>query len=154
MAVINWGKPKIQFLKYVDGKYPESAEDWQDLDTPVQDTTTIETSEGEKKEAKEEGGAIIDTIREVANYSLKFSLYEKKGKEKQIADTNGIVEDLYAFRLFPENDKTNNGYLFKKCSVSFAQTYNAADGGRWEYTVDALKPDDGSAILQRYIAED
>lgn len=149
MAVLNWGKPTIEYVKYVDGKLPDNPV-WLAMPTAVEGTVTMETAEGEKKEAKEEGGAIVDSYTSKSSYTLSFELFEKKGSEKPIEDEDGVVLDNYAFRIIPE-DETNNGYIMKKTSVTSLQTYNAADGGRWKYTVSALKPDDGSKMLDRFI---
>lgn len=148
MAVLNWGKPTIEFCKYIDGKFPD-APVWETMPTAVEGTVTMETAEGEKKEAKEEGGAVIDSYTSKSSFTLSFELFEKKGETKPIEDEDGVILDSYAFRITPE-DETNNGYIMKKASVTFLQTYNAADGGRWKYTVSALKPDEGK-MLDRYI---
>lgn len=150
MAVLNWGKPKIEVAPYENGVLPEEPV-WQTLPTPVEGTTTMETEEGDKTEAIEEGGGVVDTFRKKSKYTLSVELFEKKGTEKPIEDNDGIITTNYAVRLTPE-DPTTNGYLLEKCAVGFTQTYNAADGGRWKYTFDALVPDDGTAILKKYIA--
>lgn len=149
MAVINWGKPEIEIVKLENGAIPSSPS-WTKLDTPVEGTTTLETTEGEKTEAIDEGGAVVDTRKKKNKYSLKFSLFEKKGKEKPIEDEDGVITDEYAVRITPE-DPTTPGFMLKKCSVSFQYTFSAAEGGRWAYTFDALAPDEGK-MLERYTA--
>ena len=149
MAVINWGKPTIEIVKLENGAIPSSPS-WTKLDTPVEGTTTLETTEGEKTEALDEGGAVVDTRKKKNKYSLKFSLFEKKGKEKPIEDEDGVITDEYAIRVTPE-DSSTPGFILKKCSVSVQYTYNAADGGRFAYTFDALTPDQGK-MLERYMA--
>lgn len=58
--IVSWGKPKIEYAEIsaagVIGQYHQ-------FDTPVEDSTELTTSEGEKKEAKEEGGGVVDTYR-------------------------------------------------------------------------------------------
>lgn len=51
MAVIGWGKPRI-FVKDLDTVSPS----WEELPTPVEDSTQLTTTKGDKKEAKIEGG--------------------------------------------------------------------------------------------------
>lgn len=151
MAVINWGKPTIEITKLENGVIGESAE-WTKLDTPVEGTTTLETTEGDKTEAIDEGGAVVDTRKKKNKYSLKFTLFEKKDAEKPIEDEDGVITDEYAVRITPE-DNTTPGFILKKCSVSFQYTYTAADGGRWAYTFDALVPNEGK-MLERYMASE
>ena len=150
MAVINWGKPKLEICKLVNGEIPADSPEWKVLDTPVDGTTTLEMEEGDKTEALEEGGGVVDTYVKKGKISLSFELYEKKGAEKPIEDNDGIVSDNYAVRLTPE-DSSCNGYILKKCAVSFTQSYTAADGGRWKYTFDALTPSTGK-MLETYNA--
>ena len=149
MATINWGAPQLEICKLENGVLPSSPS-WIKLDTPAEGTVSLETTEGEKTEALDEAGAVVDTRKKKNKFSLKFSLFEKKGKEKPIEDEDGLITDNYAIRLTPE-DKTTYGFILKKCAVSFQYTFSAADGGRWVYTFDALVPEEGK-MLERYIA--
>lgn len=152
MAVINWGKPKLEICKLVNGEIPAASPQWTRIDTPVDGTTTLEMEEGDKTEALEEGGGVVDTYIKKGRISLTFELYEKKGSEKPIEDDDGIIADNYAIRLTPE-DTACNGYILKKCAVSFRQSFTAADGGRWIYTFDALTPSTGK-MLESYNASE
>lgn len=152
MAVISWGTPKIYIADYNPAN---GADDytWTQLDTPVEGTTQIETSEGDKQEAKEEGGAVVDTFRKKSNYTLTFALFEKKGKDKPtlLQDEDGIITRNIAVLLVPE-DTACNGYFFPKTSVSFQQTWTAEEGGRWVYSFDALVPDKaGLSLINKHI---
>ena len=146
--IVSWGKPKIEYAEIsaagVIGQYHQ-------FDTPVEDSTELTTSEGEKKEAKEEGGGVVDTYRKKNNYSLAFELFIKKGGIKPIEDNDGIIEAKYAIRVTPE-DGACVGFILKKCSASVQETWKSADGGRWKYTFDALVPSTGK-MLEPYIAE-
>lgn len=51
MAVIGWGKPRV-FIKDLDASAPK----WEELPTPVEDSTQLTTTKGDKQEAKIEGG--------------------------------------------------------------------------------------------------
>ena len=144
MAVLNWGKPKLEICALENGSMPE-VPSWTELDTPVENSTSLETTEGEKTEALDEGGSVVDTRKKKNKYSLKFSLFEKKNKEKPIADEDGVINTEYAIRLTPE-DTSTKGFIIKKASVSYQYTYTTADGGRHVYTFDALQPDEGKML--------
>lgn len=151
MAVLNWGKPLIEICELeADGSMP-SVPNWVALPTPAEGTTQMNTTEGEKTEAKEEGGGIVDSKQLKSTYALVFALFEKG--TKPIPDTDGIVTKNYALRLTPQ-DTQLNGFLMKKCSVGYQYTWTAADGGRWVYTFTALVPNDNTAMLQSYKAGD
>ena len=151
MATINWGQPTLEICELVGGKLPSSPT-WTKLDVPAEGTTNMETTEGEKTEALDEGGAVVDTRKKKNKYTLRFALYEKKGRTKPIEDEDGLITKDYAIRVTPE-DPTTPGFLLAKCAVSFQYTYTAAEGGRWIYTFDALVPDEGK-MLQPYTAQE
>lgn len=146
MAVLNWGKPKIEVCEYDANGFPSNP-NWVELPTPVEGTTAMSTTEGEKTEAKEEGGGIVDSQQKKATYALQFALFEKG--TKPIDDNDGIVSKNYALRLTPQ-DTNLNGFILKKCSVGYQYTWTAADGGRWVYTFTALVPDDNSPMIKPY----
>jgi hypothetical protein len=148
MAVLNWGKPKIEIaLLGADGT-PGA---WTEVDTPKQDTTQLTTEKGDKKEALEEGGGVVDAKYNKSKYSLVFQLFAKKGKTKPIMDDDGVVLGNYAVRITPE-DPTATGWQMMKCNVSVVDTWSAEEGQLWEYTFDGLVPDGGGKILQEYTA--
>lgn len=144
MAVLSWGKPKIEFVKLVDGAIP-STPTWTEVDTPVENTTKLTPTKGEKKEAKEEGGAVVASKTLKNSYLFEFELFNKKGKEKPIVDADGVVLDEYAWRLTPE-DVTAEGFIIEKASVSVEDTYDTDTGTKWKYSIDALKPTSGNLV--------
>ena len=124
MAQLSWGKPTIEFGKCVNGATPS---EWTKLGCdPVESSTKLTPTKGEKKEAKVEGG-------------------ENEGREKPIKDSDGVVEGEYAFRLTPE-DETCEGILIERSVVSVEESYDTAEGKKWKYTVDVLKPATGDQV--------
>lgn len=144
MANLSWGKPKLEIVKLEQSTDLSSAS-WTEIATPVENTTKLNTEKGEKKEAKIEGGEVIDVKVGKSKYSLEFELYAQKGKEKPIADEDGVILDHYAIRLTPE-DKTNKGLMIKKAAVSVETTWDSEIGEKWKYTFEALKPAEGKMV--------
>ena len=140
MAVLSWGKPKLE-IKTVDGG------SWTEITVPIkQGTATLETEAGEKTEALEEGGGMVDVRYAKSKYTFTFGLYAKKGASKPISDEDGLVTTNYALRLTPE-DSTTPGFIMNKANVSVQDTWNSTDGGLWVYTFSALKPDSGNMLV-------
>lgn len=146
--ILKWGKPLLEIIKLVDGEIPSSSPQWTALDNPVEDSTQLETTEGDVIEATGEGGELVDAYIKASTYQLTFQLFAKRGAEKPIEDEDGVILDEYAIRLTPEDD-TLPGFMLPKCRVSVVDTYNAADGERWQYTFRALKPTTGT-MKQEY----
>ena len=56
-----------------------------------------------------------------------------------------LVEGEYAFRLTPE-DIACEGILIDRSVVSVEETFDTAEGKKWKYTVDVLKPATGNQV--------
>lgn len=148
MATLSWGKPKIEIgLLGINGAAPT---DWIEVDNPVENTSKLNTEAGDKKEAKGEGGELVDTRTGKSKYVFEFELYAKKGKTKPIEDEDGVILENYAVRLTPE-DETLEGFILDKSSVSVVDTWDAENGKKWKYTFNALKPNTGK-ICKPYTA--
>lgn len=133
MAVVGWGKPRI-FIKDLDATAPK----WEGLPTPVEDSTQLETTKGDKQEAKIEGGENEDVKYGKNTYALTFNLRAIKSRKRPISDDDGVVAHNYAVAVQPE-DADVQGFCMKKSAVSVEDSFSTSDGGVWAYTFDALK---------------
>ena len=90
MAQLSWGKPTIEFGKCVNGATPS---EWTKLGCdPVESSTKLTPTKGEKKEAKVEGGE-NEAVKYARNtYAFEFEIRAAKGREKPIKDSDGVVE--------------------------------------------------------------
>ncbi|MBD3591490.1 hypothetical protein [Bacteroides sp. GM023] len=144
MAQLSWGKPTIEFGKCgANGAAPTT---WTKLAyDPVESSTKLTPTKGEKKEAKVEGGE-NEAVKYARNtYAFEFEVRAAKDRVKPIADADGVVEGEYAFRLTPE-DATCEGILIERSVVSLEESYDTAEGKKWKYTVDVLKPASGNQV--------
>ncbi|MEL7586661.1 MAG: hypothetical protein AAGU19_08090 [Prolixibacteraceae bacterium] len=145
MAKLSWGKPIVEIAPSTAGA---AGTVFTALPEIVENTALLTTTKGEKIEAKEEGGAVVDSKYKSNSYMFECEVYVKKGDEKPIADTDGIIEGDYTVRLTPEDD-TQAGFIIDVARVSVEETWSSAIGKKWKYTFDALKPATG-AILKDY----
>lgn len=148
MAILSWGKPTVEFTESVAGAPSAS---WTEMPEIVEGTSTLETTEGELIEATQEGGAVVDSRRKANKYKFSVELFVKKGDKKPIDDVDGVIAKNYAVRVTPE-DPECEGFIFDNSNVSVVETWNAADGKRWKYTFDAIKPASG-ALNKPYVKE-
>lgn len=146
MSILSWGKPKVEIAPYVNGALP-STPTWATLAEIQQGSAQLATEQGEKTEALEEGGGVVDVRYGASKYTFTCSLYMKKGDTKPISDVDGVVTTNYSLRLTPE-DTAAMGFQLVKCSVSVQETWTSADGGLWTYTFSALKPTSGTALVR------
>lgn len=140
MAVIGWGKPRI-FIKDLDAETPV----WEELPTPVEDSTTLETTKGDKQEAKIEGGENEDVKYGRNTYALNLSIRAAKGRQRPMSDEDGVIAHNYAVVLQPE-DPMVQGFAIEKSTASVEDNFTSAEGGVWAYAFDALKPASGKQV--------
>lgn len=144
MAQLSWGKPSIEFGKCgANGAAPTT---WTKLAyDPVENSTKLTPTKGEKKEAKVEGGE-NEAVKYAKNtFVFEFEVRAAKGRTKPIEDSDGVVDGEYAVRLTPE-DPTVEGILIDKATVSVEETFDTAEGKKWKYTFDVLKPVEGNQV--------
>lgn len=145
MAVLSWGKPKLEIAPSTAGA-PGTV--FTALPTPKEDSSQLTTTKGDKVEAKEEGGAVVDAKYKASNYELVFDLFVKKGDTRPIADVDGVISGDYTIRLTPEDDATE-GFIMDVATLSVEESWTAADGKILKYTASAKKPASG-AMLKPY----
>ena len=143
-STVLMGKPKISIAKSVNGT---PANDWHEIDTPVEGSTTLETSEGTDLNAREEGGEVIDRIAQASTYSLSFELFKKEGVAFPLIDNGGVVAGEYAIRVESGiAGRQAPRFQIDRCSVKTSALYTVNDTLRKRFTFSALKPAIGDTV--------
>lgn len=143
MAVLNWGMPKLKIGKLgANGEAPSS---WIDIPTPVENSTKLTPTKGNKQEAKIEGGENEGVRYGKNTYVMEFEIRAVKGRAKPVEDNDGVIEGEYALKLQPE-DPTSEGIIIDRGTLSMEPTYDTENGTKWKYTLDALKPKTGNTV--------
>lgn len=141
--MLSWGKCKIWIGKLGESDAAPSA--WITVPTPVENSTVLTPTKGDKVEAKIEGGENEAVKYGKNTYALTFNIRAAKGRTKPVEDDDGVIEGFYALKLQPE-DPTVEGIEIAKGTLSMVPSYNTTDGTIWEYTLDVLKPQTGKSI--------
>lgn len=144
MAILSWGKCKIETTPSTDGA-PGADAVWTALDTPKKDTTKLTPTTGEEVLAQEEGGEVVDARYGKTTYQLEFDLFVKKGKERPFEDIDGLITGEHAFRITPEDD-TCEGIQIDRSVVRCEENYTTADGKMLHYVAKCLKPKTGNTV--------
>lgn len=136
MAYIGWGKPRL-FVKNLtkNGSIRE-------LPNVVEDTFDLSTEQGDKLEAKIEGGTNEDVKYKKNTNTIAFDIRVFKGRKKPFADKEGVVEDEFEFWMQPEDPTVPAGLHCAKCRVATELKGTAADGLTYTYSLEPL--DNGS----------
>ena len=144
MAILSWGKPKIQHKESVNGASVAGGT-WTDIDTPKQDTTKVTPTAGNEVTANEEGGEVVDSRVGKNTYQFEFDIFVKKGQPRPFEDEDGFIKGEHAFRVIPEDDACE-GMQIDRCTLRVEESYTAADGKMLHYVAKCLKPAAGKTV--------
>lgn len=147
---LSWGKCTIWISKLNDSGV---ATTWKKIPTPVEGSTTLTTSKGDKKEAKVEGGLYEGIKYNKNTYALEFEIRAVKGRDKIAEDVDGVIEGEWGLKLQPE-DATVEGIQIDRGILSMEPSYSTEDGTKWKYTMDALIPLDESNSVKFEVTDD
>lgn len=140
MAKLSWGKPRI-FVKDIDATNAQ----WSEVPTPVEGSTELTPTKGDKMEAPIEGGELEDVKYKRSTYVLSYNVRKAKGRTAPFPSTDGLVDHHYAIMLQPE-DPTCEGFYIEGSTVGVDDTYTAADGAMWQIQHDAIKAASGDTV--------
>ncbi len=150
MSVVSWGAPSLEFIKVTAGVTPPTG-DWSAQtgyvripgDILLEDSSTLETTEGETKELKNEKGENVDTKRMPASYSFSTSVIKKKGEkivQNAFSPVNGVVDGEWAMRCIAQ-DPSTPGFVFRKATIGTSKSWSADQGSLDVISVNGLVPD-------------
>lgn len=162
MATVSWGAPTLEFIKLNSASAVPPEGEWKEqpgyvkIDGGVllEDSSQLNTSEGETKSLRNEKGEDVDRKQMPASYSFVTSVIKKKGEtvvQSGFSPVNGVVAGDWAMRLVPEDPETA-GFIFRKCSISVSKGWSADQGSLDNLTVNGLVPNGEDAeICKDYI---
>ncbi len=137
--ILAWGECQAYARKYSDDSTKGTT--WTKFDIPVSDSTSLETTEGDKTEATVEGGEIEAVRRAKNKYTLSFEERVGKDYSYKLTDKDGIVEGEFEVVLVPKENAGAPTLYIPKAYASITDSYTSADGVKIKYSFDALKND-------------
>lgn len=147
-----WGKNKHWLSKLVNGEPSK----WIEIPTPVDGTLQLNPTKGDKKEALVEGGETeavkYNRNKNTVVFEIRQGNEDGTPRKKPIEDDDGMISGEYAYRCQPENAAVE-GLQIDRCVLSCEDSLNMADGGRWKYTLDVLKPQEGNQVKWAIITD-
>ncbi len=136
----NWGRPTlfIKDLSVVNAKFKR-------LPTPIEDSTELTPTRGEKKDGTVEGGEIEVSKRKKSTYELAYSIRKLAGRKPPFKTVDGVTNHEFAILMMPE-DNNADGFYIERSSASIDDPFKAADGAPWDVLHSALKPTSGNTV--------
>ena len=134
--ILGWGECEI-FTRLYNGD--TKGTEWHSWGTPVENSTTLDTTEGTKTEAKVEGGE-NEAVRKAKNtYALSYEKRIGGDFAYDVDDNDGVIDGIFEVLVIPTESKDAPALYIAKANASATGTYNSADGIKQKYTFDALK---------------
>ncbi|MCM1490412.1 MAG: hypothetical protein NC095_06260 [Muribaculum sp.] len=134
----SWGKPRViaQLIGNDEAPYIE-------FYTPVENSTQLSTTKGDKKEAKIEGGEVeaVKYNKNTYSLALQIRIGVESGttiRKKPIVDADGVIDGEYRLWVQPETPN-GLGMHMETCHISVEDAFTSEDGILLTYTFDALK---------------
>lgn len=146
--VLPWGKYNV-FVKDLDAT-SDNGYDWILLPTPKEQSVAVNPTEGDKLEAKEEGGGIVDSRRSKSTYEVVYELFQKKGEAHPLAakTVDGMVIGNYALAIQPAEDTAVQGIYVGKSTISASDNLSSQEGGSTTYTHSCVIPTNDSVAAK------
>ena len=132
---LDWGKVKV----VIDNNKSESAITIEDV---VEGSTSLQTTQGEKTEAKIEGGEVIATRYQRNKYSLQFQEYG----QPSIEDLDGVVPGIHSVTLINCDSGEDKEVFTIQAVINVQPVYTSQYGTVTQYTCDAVRQQGGSII--------
>lgn len=140
MQKVGFGKCDV-YVKDLEAESPA----WVKTPTPVDQSTVLTPTKGEKKEAKVEGGDTEDVLYSKSAYALAYQIRKTSNREMPIKHKDGVVDHRYAVVVVPrEGMEGIPGPYIAESAVSVEDSFSTTDGGTDLFTHDAILPEDGS----------
>lgn len=141
--ILSWGKCELT-IEPIPGSGGSSVSNFP---IPVDDSTQLTGTQGDKTEAKIEGGEIVATRTDAANYTLatKIRLHSEL-TTPPLGNGDGQIQGEYKVTIKPLENTTSPKITLNRCSASAMFNYSSAEGITVDYSFDVLKPDTGNRI--------
>lgn len=132
--ILAWGKCAVKIKDANGGTVVHT------FDQIVEGSTSLEGSEGDKKEAKIEGGEVVAVRYGATTYELTFQerLSDSK-QEPTIWENGGVISGEHHVEVIPE-DPAAPGCVLPCCHLNVSPSYSAEEGFIVTYKCSAQKP--------------
>lgn len=151
MSELSWRFGSLQ-KKISEGGKPKSGEAWDDIPTPKDKTLRTSSQAGERIEAKNEKGELVDAKQMPATEKIEFQLFVAKGKKIPFKDKRGIVGGEYALRFIPD-DPTCIGWQADRVGITVLKSSDMETGILFHYEGTVYTDEKGDGIVYDVIKD-
>ena len=151
MSELSWRFGSLQ-KKISEGGKPKPGEAWDDIPTPKDKTLRTSSQAGERTEAKNEKGELVDAKQMPATEKIEFQLFVAKDKKIPFKDKRGIVGGEYALRFIPD-DPTCIGWQADRVGITVLKSSDMETGILFHYEGTVYTDAKGDGIVYDVIKD-
>lgn len=143
--ILSWGACEITATPIPNsGATPSSAVTFP---TPVEGTTQLTTTQGDKTEAKVEGGAVMASRYGANSYELAFDIRMHSSLTTLPLDgKDGVVPGEFKVEIKPTDNAAAPGVTIARASCNVQVSYTSEGGVIATYTFSSLVVEGGNQI--------
>lgn len=140
-----WGKCEIVATPIENtGATPQSAVTFP---TPVEGSTQLTTTQGDKQEAKIEGGQVVAARYNANSYELTFDVRLHSSQTTPPIDgTDGVIPGEFTITIKPLENSTAPGVTIARATGNVQIGYTSENGVVATYTFTSLLPASGNQV--------
>ena len=131
MGQLSWRYGSLQTKVSEDGK-PKPGVTWDNIPTPKDKTLKTSSQAGERIEAKNEKGEIVDAKQMPASEKIEFQIFVSKGGKIPFKDKRGVVGGEHALRFIPD-DPTCIGWQADRVGITVLKSSDMETGILFQY---------------------
>lgn len=124
---LDWGKCKIVLDKDTENEIV--------IEDVVDGSTSLQTTQGDKTEAKIEGGEVIATRYQRNKYALQFQEYGQPSIDSQ----DGVVSGIHSVTLINCDEAVEFEVFTIKAVINVQPNWTSQYGTVTQYTCDAVR---------------
>lgn len=131
MGQLSWRFGSLQTKVSEAGK-PKPGVAWDNIPPPKDKTLRTSSQAGERTEAKNEKGELVDAKQMPASEKIEFQLFVAKGEKIPFKDKRGIVGGEHALRFIPD-DPTCIGWQADRVGITVLKSSDMETGILFQY---------------------
>ena len=131
MGQLSWRFGSLQ-TKVSEGGEPKPGVAWDNIPTPKDKTLRTSSQAGQRTEAYNEKGELVDAKQMPATEKIEFQIFVAKGEKIPFKDKRGIVGGEHALRFIPD-DPTCIGWQADRVGVTVLKSSDLETGILFQY---------------------
>lgn len=150
--ILAWGKCEVKATPIANSG--ASVQAAVTFPIPVEGSTQLTTTQGDKQEAKIEGGQVVAVRFNANTYELSFDIRLHSSQTSLPLDgTDGVIPGEFTVQIKPLENTAAPGVTIARASGNVQIGYTSENGTIATYTFSSLLPESGNQVTVGVISD-